>query len=393
MALDKAHSTLTTSREATCSESDLCDTAHIVSLRGRNDILRMQPVLIELSTRCNQLGAMDYLDYFLTSPDNIKKIPYLVLLTLRMGVSVFELQPEDVLGAALVYEYSLLGLPTRLFNAADFNGSRAVVAPEPIRSRLCARVCLYLMEHHGAQAALLTCETEPRISPLESFPAAAPRSGKFWWATQTREVGATIPLQETADETLADMGKNTRRNLKRYRRKAEAELLCTFHSDVKTLLTRAQLSELNRASTHPVIDSILERRYNTLKAIEGLFCVGVKMPDGQWISLLGGRRHHGICEIDWQLNRARLERYSVGTVIRSFLIEHEIAIGSTKLHFEGGTPHAMRLSFLNRYATDIIVVNRSLFTLLLRKLARRLSPNRNFLFQRLADPELIWRLN
>lgn len=384
MALDNAHTTLTTSRAATRSESDLCDTAHIVSLRGRDNILRMQPVLSELGSRCNQPGIMDDLDYFLTSPDYTKKNPYLVLLTLRTNVSVFELQVEDLLGAALVYEYKLFGLPTRLFNAADF-GSHAVVAPAPIRSRLCARVCLYLLKQHGAQAIVLTYETEPGDGPLESFPATAPRSRRFWWATQTRELGATLLLQETADATLAAVGESTR--------KAETELLCTFHADVRILLTRAQFSELNGASTNPVTNEILERRYTTLKAMEGMFCAGVKMPDGQWISLLGGRRHQGICEVDWQLNHAGLERYSVGTLIRSFLIENEIAIGSNKLHFEGGTPHAMRLSFLNRYATDIIVINRSLFTLLLRKLARRLSPSRNFLMQRLADPKLAWQLN
>jgi hypothetical protein len=393
MALDKAHIMLTTSREATSSESDLCDIARIVSLRGRDEILRMQPVLVELSTRCNQQGAMDYLEYFLTSPDNIKKSPYLVLLTLRTDVSVFELHAEDLLGAALVYEYRLFGLPLRLFNATDFNGSRAVVAPASIRSKVCAKVSLYLMEQHGAQVALLTHETEPDSSPLESFATVAPRPKQFWWTTQTREVGAAILLQESADATLASMGKNTRRNLKRYRRKAETELLCTFQPDVRTLLTRAQLTEINGASTHPVSEEILERRYNNLKELEGLFCVGVKTPDGQWISLLGGRRHHGICEIDWQINRAGLERYSVGTVIRSFLIEHEIAIGSSKLHFEGGTPHAMRLTFIDQYATDIIVINRSLFTVLLRKLARILSPNHSFLMQRLADPTLVWQLN
>jgi hypothetical protein len=130
-----------------------------------------------------------------------------------------------------------------------------------------------------------------------------------------------------------------------------------------------------------------------MKALDGLFCVGVTTPDGQWISLLGGRRHHGVSEIDWQMNRGGLEKYSVGTVIRSYLIDHEIQIGTGSLFFEGGTPHSMRLAFISKKAVDIVVAKRSLFVFALRRFAQWRSPHKNYLLQTLVNPELRWNLH
>jgi hypothetical protein len=177
-----------------------------------------------------------------------------------------------------------------------------------------------------------------------------------------------------------------------YRRKAESELGCSFTADVKSMLTMEKLIELNLASTHPVPHATLERRYQTTRSMEGFFCVALSRPDGQWISLLGGRRHHRVTEVDWQMNRGGLAKYSVGTVIRSYFIEHEIAIGMERLFFEGGTPHSMRYSFLSEQAMDIVVMNRSLTVFLLRSFARWLHPEKNFLLQTLMSPTVKWQL-
>jgi hypothetical protein len=244
----------------------------------------------------------------------------------------------------------------------------------------------------GAQIVLLNLEPGAPESCQICFEGAMAGTTKRWWGTQRREVGATIALHKTFDATLARMGKHTRRNMRYYRRKAEAELGCSFTANVKSMLTMGQLMELNHASTHPVPHSILKRRYKTTKSMEGFFCVGSTRADGQWISLLGGRRHRGVTEVDWQMNRGGLAKYSVGTVIRSYLIEHEIAIGMEKLFFEGGTPHSMRHSFLSEQAMDIVVMNRSLSVFLLRSIARWLHPEKNFLLQTLMSPAVKWQL-
>jgi hypothetical protein len=367
------------------------DSPRFFVLRGRGKILRLRTVLTDLCELCGQAGAMDYLEYFLTATENLKKTPYLVLMALRSNLEVSEMRAEDLRGAVLIYEYRLLGLGSNLFTTGDFNGSRAVIAPAALRRQVSAAVCRYLMER-GAQIVLLSLEPGSQESCQTSFEDAMRGERKRWWTTRTRVAGATLALQDTLDATLATLGKHTRRNLRYYRRKAEADLDYSFVHDVKSMVTMTQLRELNRASTHPVAQPVLDRRLSTLKSIEGFFCVGLKQPDGRWISLLAGRRHHGVTEIDWQMNRGGLAKYSVGTVVRSYLIEYEVAIGTERLFFEGGTPHTMRYSFLSQNAMDIVVMNRSVFVFLLRRCARWLRPERNFLLQTLLSPAIKWQL-
>jgi hypothetical protein len=367
------------------------DSPRFFVLRGRGKILRLRTVLTDLCELCGQAGAMDYLEYFLTATENLKKTPYLVLMASRSNLEVSEMRAEDLRGAVLIYEYRLLGLGSNLFTTGDFNGSRAVIAPAALRRQVSAAVCRYLMER-GAQIVLLSLEPGSQESCQTSFEDAMRGERKRWWTTRTRVAGATLALQDTLDATLATLGKHTRRNLRYYRRKAEADLDYSFVHDVKSMVTMTQLRELNRASTHPVAQPVLDRRLSTLKSIEGFFCVGLKQPDGRWISLLAGRRHHGVTEIDWQMNRGGLAKYSVGTVVRSYLIEYEVAIGTERLFFEGGTPHTMRYSFLSQNAMDIVVMNRSVFVFLLRRCARWLRPERNFLLQTLLSPAIKWQL-
>jgi len=376
------------SKTAFSTPSDI-DVARVFVLRGRADILRIRPALVRLCVLCDQTGAMDYLEHFLTTIENIKKTPHLLLFASRPAESAFDLRAEDLRAAVLVYEYRLLGLPSRIFTSTDFDGNKAVIAPAKMRPTISALACRYLMEH-GAQAVHLSFAAPREDTCQTCLQGAMANEKKCLWTTQTREVGATIALEKTVDATLARLGKDTRRNLKRYRRKAEEELGCTFVSEIKDKLTRAELSELNQNSTHPVSDKLIDRRLATMSTLAGVFCVGVRIASGQWISLLGGRRHHGVTAIDWQFNREGFAKYSVGTVIRAYLIEHEIAIGSRKLHFEGGTPHTIRHSFVSEKANDILVLDRSPLAFLLRGWARHLPSGKNFLLRTLADRTLSW---
>jgi hypothetical protein len=372
------------------SRESSAEPRHFFVLRGRRDILKMSPVLVRLSALCDQTGAMDFLEYLLTTTDNLRKIPHLVIVASRPDVNVYQLQAEDIKAAILLYQYKVFGFKSKVFATSDFDGRHAVIAPPSTRVQISLEICRHLMER-GAEAVLLSLEPGNAEQCKGCLEKAMTGTGKRWWAIRTREAGAALTLGKTADATLATMGSHTRRNLRYYRRKAEAELHCSFTGDAISTLTKPQLIELNQASTHPVTNAVLDHRYKAMKTMAGVFCIGVQANDGQWISLLGGRRHHGITEIDWQMNRGGLAKYSVGTVIRSYLIEHEIQIGSEKLFFEGGTPHSMRLSFLPEKAMDIIAVNQSPFIFLLRKSTRWLHLDRNFLLQALIDPALEWQ--
>jgi hypothetical protein len=248
--------------------ADHADTTYFFLLRGRAQILRMQAVLISLSALCGQTGAMDYLEYFLTGPENLKKNAHLILAASRSDVDVFKLRAQDLKGVALAYEYKLLGFPSRVFTTSDFSGNRNFIAPPDMRPRLSVLICRYLIEN-GAQIVLLSFAGDSDENCQRCLEIATVRTKKSWWTMQTRVVGGTIKLEKTSNATLASLGKHTRRNLRYYRRKAEAELKSIFVCDVRSILSKEQLVELNQASTHPVLDHVLERRYSTMKTLEG----------------------------------------------------------------------------------------------------------------------------
>jgi len=89
---------------------------------------------VRLSSLCEQTGAMDYLEYFLTGPDNLKKIPYLVLVGKRLNLDVAELRARyqfDSLQAFLDLHYVNLRVLQReedFYDLARAYLTRAAVA-------------------------------------------------------------------------------------------------------------------------------------------------------------------------------------------------------------------------------------------------------------------------
>ena len=358
------------------------------SVRGKEAILALQDDLEHLGRRCGQTGAMDYIGHFLNSPDNTKKIPHLVLVCAESEWGF----GETLVGAALLYEYRLSIAPCRIFATDDGTGSRTVIAPGAIRGEVAVKVCHFLMEK-GARIVLLSYKGgASRKQASELLDAVLDDHMQRTWALQSREISTYLPLSRSFEETLASMGKHTRRNLRYYLRKAENELGCEFFPDASTAMNLSEIFTANHSSTHPVDDVTMRWRWETLRRYAGSFCAGVRAKDGSWLSLLGGRRHHGVTEIDWQMNRDGMDRYSLGTVMRSCLLEHEVNLGTERLHFEGGTPHSMRHSLVSEEATDVIVMRRSVRVSLLRRFGRSILPEENFLMHTLTNKAIDWKI-
>jgi len=359
-------------------------------LKGKESVLRMHQVLVELSARCEQTGAMDHIALFLDSSMNRRKTPYLVLAVVRGPENSFALRAEDLLGAAVVYEYELFGRPTRVFITDDGSGSRTVIGPPEERSELTIKVCEHLLRN-GARAALLSYKEEVHPETQDAQIARLMTPCGIVWGSQVRDMSTYLRLRSTFDATLAQLGKHTRRNLRYYRRRTEIELGSRFYPDVRAAMSQAEFCALNRVSTHPVADRAMARRYDDLSNIPDSFSVGMRAQDGRWLSLIGGRRHHGWTEVDWQLNCAGMERLSLGTAMRSYFLEHEVSIGTERLYFEGGTPHTMRHSLLTEKAVDIIALRPSWRVALMRTMARSSFGKKNFLMQTLANASIHWQ--
>jgi hypothetical protein len=357
---------------------------HVRIVRGRDAIVELKPQLVALSERCQQRGAMDYLLYFLTRPQFAVKIPHLILISSGSGSSSAS---GDLEGAVLMYEHTVLGCGTKAFVTDFHGGHRAVIAPPSKRAMVATMACHALMKA-GALVVQLSFldEMEGKAAVLQE---AEERGRNGWmWAVDIREMVWSMPLRCTYDETLAQMGKHTRRNLRYYRRRAEAEIGCEFL--VSPPLTLEDYFAANRASSYPVTEEIARWRFDSLSWLPGCVWLGMKDKDGNWLSLIAGRNHHGITEIDWQVNRAGLSDYSLSTVMRSYLLEYEIGRGTKWLHFEGGTPHSIRNTLGREKVVDLMVMRRSMLTFVLRSLPQSIARNSSHLTRVLVDPKVEW---
>jgi len=188
---------------------------------------------------------------------------------------------------------------------------------------------------------------------------------------------------------LARIGAKTRANLRYYRRRCDRELGAEFVPDAD--VSRSEFLAFNRDCTYDVSDELATFRYESLRAHQNQSLHGVRSCNGRWLSLIGVRHHNGFVEVDWQMNRADLPNLSLSTVMRSFLIEHEISVGSTRLYIEGGTPHSIARSFLKQRIGELTVVRNSYYVRLLERFAPIIFPPKNYVGQTLTDPELRWK--
>jgi hypothetical protein len=345
---------------------------------------------MELCRVTGQHGEADNLEHFLTSPMALRKTPYLVLL----GPGGDSNQPivNGVAGAVLAFEYRVAKIGLRLFASSDWTGRRNVIGPVQDRARITATACRVLMErgaqivfiaYHSPDPALAVSDAAEIRRILSAPPCDSGRS-----TVVPRDVPLYLPLEATFDKTLARIGRKTRLNLRYYRRRAEAELGCTFVPDVK--LSLDEFLAFNHASTYAVPNEAAAARYAAQSTLRHPFLYGTRAADGRWLSLVGGWLRHDALEIEWQMNRDDLPAYSLVTVIRSYLIEHAVELGLKRLYMEGGTPQSIQNSFIVEAATDVTVARRSVYARLIQRFARRLQPTNNYLHTLLKQPKPHW---
>jgi hypothetical protein len=364
-------------------------TLHIV--RGGESILRLQPVLDDLSARCGQLGVMDDVGYFLSKPGTLRRVPHLLLFSNSPVLDLERLTADQLLGAVLLYRYMLLGCGIGMFSTNDRSGRGTLVAPAALRSGLAEKATRSLMDR-GALAVLIsfrdgaTASASKRSEQSQPLQCSITDQKTARWAWRERETPDYLPLAETFDGTLAKIGTRTRRNMRYYRKRVEAELGGTFLPEVQ--ISKREFLEFNRGCMYAVPAKVAAWRYESLKYLAAPLFMGMKDGKGGWLSLLGGRRHHGGTEILWQMNRSGLSVYSLSLVMRSYFMEHEIAHGMEKLYMEGGTAHPMRFSFINDRVTDLVVVRRSRLGVVVPALAHLFIKPDNDLALMLLDKSL-----
>lgn len=357
--------------------------ASVHIIRGLDAILQVQGLLVDLSARCNQNGAMDHLEYFLRRPKFANKIPCLILF----GSDTTRVTSDDVDGVVLLYEYQVAGFGCRVFVADFHGGDRTVVALPQDRAQIATLACGALLER-GALAVQLTYQVEFPESE-EHFVSVAKGSSRWRRASSIRTMHGYVPLEDSYDATLASFGKHTRRNLRAVRRYAQANLGYTFVAE--PVISKEEFMAFNRISAYPVADELAAWRHDAIKLMRGCLFLGIQGPKGEWLTIIGGRRHENGTFVEWQMNRSDMAAFSLGTLMRSHLIEHEVERGSRRLYLVGGTSHSMKHAFGTEHFVDMVALRRALPAFIRSRFARRVMLENTFLVQAIADPKLKWQ--
>lgn len=359
---------------------------HVV--RGHNAVLGMQGVLAEFSERCGQPGVLDDIGYFLSKPGMFARVPHLLLVSKSATRNPAKFTPDTLLGALLVYGYTGLGIGLGLYTTNDRSGRGTVVAPAEMRSRIASHASLWLL-NRGALAVMISYRDVGLPVNQQYVLEDADDNCRLRWVRRERDMMEYLPLQPTYDATLAGIGQRTRRNLRYYRRLAEAQLGCEFVPHVK--INRTEFLDFNRECMYAVPARVAAWRYELMKELASPLLMGARDANGRWLCLLGGRRRRDGTEILWQMNRDGLESYSLSIVMRSYFLEHEIQHGLPRLYMAGGTGHPIGRSFVREKVTDLVLLRRSLLGSLVPQIAKYFVPRDNDLAVTLVNPDLKWR--
>jgi hypothetical protein len=356
---------------------------------GRDEVLRLSRQLIEFSARCGQPGAMHDIAYFLSKPGALPRIPHLLLVSTASDLDLSDPNLDDLVGLLLIFEQRVSGFGAGAFATNDRSGRSTLIAMPARRSEVAGLASRALLDR-GAHLILMSYRSEEAPSAAMQLPllVAAQGRGVARWSQRGRTIPGYLPLSATFDSTVAQIGQRTRSNLRYYRRRAESALGCVFLPQME--VSREDVIAFSRECMYAMPAEVIGWRYDSLQELSEPVFMGIKHQDGRWLSMVGGRRYLDRTEILWQLNRIGFAAHSLGTVMRSYLIEHEIKHGSRRLYVEGGTPHPIKFSFVEEDLTDLVVVRRTLAAKVMQMVARRYIKPDNELSHMLGAKDLEW---
>ncbi|WP_047497525.1 hypothetical protein [Terriglobus sp. TAA 43] len=326
-----------------------------VLISGSSDLLNAAHRLEEIGRQCGQENIEARLRFLLTVPYFGNKIPHAVLL--------YD-QENELSAAVIILEYRWQQLGLGIFVPMDPDGDLTVLAAPELQSAAAGKAAAFLMQKQ-ARAVYLVARSDGTGERIAGMPPIT---------VLHRDLRRTLPLLGSLDETLASMGSRSRRNLRNFARRAIKEFGAVFYPDCD--ISEENLIEINQVCAYPVPDWVSSWRYHSAHTLGG-FVGGLRAANGEWLSLLGGRRYGDTTIIDWQMNRIDLGSISIGTAMRYFQTEHEIAMGCKWLQFNGSTAHSIQNAFQRETVTDLLWMRSPYRLSFIRRLWAKLLPDSN----------------
>ncbi len=293
---------------------------------GQRNLLAISPTIFELRQHYGQQDDVATDPRYFIAANTLNRRVAIVLI--RRG--------QELEACALFYEHCKFGVGLGVMRGGGLIGENFIVGPEPFRLhylQLAAQALMQQKRIHGVSVSVR--------APLESCLKVMGPEGRARIFTE-RSIQYKLRLESTYCATLARMGPRTRRSLAGKRRKLENRAHAIFLPSLEPGLALEAMLNLQKRTIAKRITEFYRARCRLLQEVPEFFCMGLRLPDGTWLSVLSGWRRNRITYIDLQMNDMYFKQESISAVMRAFMLEHEIACEQEFIHFIGGTSLLLR---------------------------------------------------
>jgi hypothetical protein len=243
----------------------------------------------------------------------------------RKSCSVACWEGDRLIGLLYATEHYVRGHRTGYAIAGDFVGRGSLLCP-PERQAEVARLTAQKLLAAGIHSLHL------RMIPMDRKPVLKGLRCRF---LESRVPGDRMCLPQDYQQYLATLGKHTRRNIRYYTRKAEAEGI-HFVADLTREEYLASLDRLNVETMFPVTPRRFAQDERLLALHGGGRRFGLRSATGELVAVLCGFSHGGRFHLLTQLNDHSYKALSLSLVLRGYTIENLIRSGNDCLQFMGG---------------------------------------------------------
>jgi hypothetical protein len=296
-------------------------------LIGNRELHSCLPEIRALRRRCGQE------DDLTTEPECFMAAN---TLANRRCAGVLIRREQELEACVLFYEHTRLRVGLGLFRGGDYIGESLVAGPEAYRVHYVHLATEALLKEWRIHGVSLSVKAAPDACQEIMGPASNFRrfSGSM--------VQHQLPLEGTYEGMLARLGPRTRRSLAGKRQQLEKSANVQFTSALDPEQSLAGMLALETKSMPQRTSKFFHARYRLLQANSDFFFMGLRLPDGQWLSLLTGWRRNGVTYVDLQMNHVDYKKESLSAVMRAFMLEHEIGRKQKLINFVGGSSLLLR---------------------------------------------------
>jgi hypothetical protein len=285
------------------------------------------PAIRELRQRCGQQDDLTTDPQYFIAVNTLKG---------RRVTAVLIRRDHELEACVLFFEYCRFGVGLGLLRGGDAMGEGLVTGPAAFRIEyvhLATQALLQRWRIHGVSfatgASLHRCIEV--LGPQDKYRIFSARS-----------VAHKLPLENCYQTLLAGMGPRTRRSLAGKRRSLERSRNVAYLPSLEPTQALEAMLTLQPRSLPKRITAFYHARYHLLCERPEFFCMGMRLSDGTWLTILSGWRRNGTTYIDLQMNDIHFKKESLSAVMRAFMLEHEIGCNQNFIDFVGGTSLLLR---------------------------------------------------